>query len=469
MNLVELGILTEEQIARCLSEHNGLPFCGADAVANVSAQTVARLSREVADQFRCVPLYVEGGVLWIGIADQATLADLSELSAAVGSPVSLAFVTELALNYALDRYYGIRREVRGLQLAAVVDAYRWLSNASSRMSACNTVGELVALVGEVLSERFAPDHCDVLWVERDSLVSHDETLPIPSDLPVEALRGSTRPLVVDDTMLCSIRDDQKWRAVITMRGVTPGYGDLELVQVLLESTAHTIGLVETRATAHQGERLAKSLGRYVSDRVVEELKRDEELVLFGRKHEVSVLFVDIRGFTTLSEQLDPDVTVLVLNIFFGEMSAAVGEHAGTIDKFIGDGLMAFWGAPAPVPDHATLAARAALQMQARMPRVNRKVRRLQIDDLQPLTIGIGVCTGVVLVGNMGTPQLMQYTAIGDVVNVAARLCGTALGGEILVDDKTAALVDPDILPVPRGPLVVKGRGEPVLVHSIVPR
>ncbi len=190
-------------------------------------------------------------------------------------------------------------------------------------------------------------------------------------------------------------------------------------------------------------------------------------MLFNRKHEVSVLFADIRGFTTVSEHLDPDLTVLMLNTFFAEMSATISQFGGTLDKFIGDGLMAFWGAPTATPDFAALAVRAAIEMQARMPRVNRKMRRLQIDSSEVLTIGIGICTGLVLVGNMGTRQLMQYTAIGDVVNVAARLCGRAAGGEILVDDNTAAMVLPDIRAEPRGPITVKGRTEPVIVHCVV--
>jgi adenylate cyclase len=171
-----------------------------------------------------------------------------------------------------------------------------------------------------------------------------------------------------------------------------------------------------------------------------------------------VLFIDVRGFTTASEKMDATEVVAALNDFTERCTRIVFEHRGTVDKYIGDCVMAFWNAPKPCADHADQAVDAALHMIESQPASG------------PLSgVGIGIYTGEVVVGNVGGATRKQYTAIGDVVNTASRLCSAAPAGAILVGGPTweQLTVKP---PADRlEPLRVKGRGAAVAVYSITRR
>lgn len=206
------------------------------------------------------------------------------------------------------------------------------------------------------------------------------------------------------------------------------------------------------------KRIEQVFRRYVSDAVVEEMLRDGgDHYLKGQRREVTVLFSDLRGFTALSEQLEVDVLVKMLNEHLAAMTEVVFRHEGTVDKFIGDCVMAFFGAPTDQPDHAELAARTALAMQ----RAHEALRvRWKEAGLPAPHLGIGINSGEVMVGNIGSARLSSYTVIGDNVNLAARLEGLALGGQVLVTVGTRDRLGASFQCKPNGVTTVKGKSTP---------
>jgi adenylate cyclase len=176
------------------------------------------------------------------------------------------------------------------------------------------------------------------------------------------------------------------------------------------------------------------LSRFLSPKVAEMVVTGRvELLRQGRIDEVSVLFADIRGFTSMAESEDPQETVSMLNAFFTAMADVVFRHEGNLDKFIGDCVMAVWGPPSPHPDDAARVLRAALEMQREVDLLNQ--RRVQAGQ-RPIQVGIGVNTGQAVVGYMGSSERHEFTAIGDSVNIASRLCSMAKGGEVLASEQT---------------------------------
>ena len=170
----------------------------------------------------------------------------------------------------------------------------------------------------------------------------------------------------------------------------------------------------------QKRRLRAIFSRYVSPEVANMVTRTAGDLLAGEEREVSIMFTDIRGFAALSEDLTPQETVTLLNLYFEPMTELVRQHNGTLDKFIGDALMAYWNAPLDVPDHPVKAVETAIAMQEAMQTVNRKLRENMNLEIR---MGVGLHTGKAYVGNMGTKDYINYTLIGDNVNLASRLEG----------------------------------------------
>ena len=201
-------------------------------------------------------------------------------------------------------------------------------------------------------------------------------------------------------------------------------------------------------------------GRYVSPTVVDRLVYgDEDLALGGKRQEVSVLFADLRGFTAFSENLPPERLVEVLNEYFALAVEAILGQEGTLDKFMGDAVMAFFNAPLPQPDHPLRAVRAALALR----------QAITTDKRIPhsLNFGIGLHMGQVVVGNIGTVQQMNYTAMGDTVNLAKRLQEHADGGEVILSQAVYKAVKDVVSVEDLGPMVVKGRTAPVHTYKLM--
>ncbi|MFB0546839.1 MAG: adenylate/guanylate cyclase domain-containing protein, partial [Anaerolineae bacterium] len=175
------------------------------------------------------------------------------------------------------------------------------------------------------------------------------------------------------------------------------------------------------------EAVREMFRRYLSPAVVDRLPSDpDELKLGGNRQEISILFADIRGFTSFSESLPPEQLVVILNRYLSLAAEAVLEHEGTLDKFMGDAVMAIFNAPLPQEDHALRAVKAALDMQQAISAYH------QINGSAQLSFGVGINVGEAVVGNIGTATQMNYTAIGDPVNLAKRLQESAQGGQILL-------------------------------------
>ncbi len=176
------------------------------------------------------------------------------------------------------------------------------------------------------------------------------------------------------------------------------------------------------------------LSRFLSPAVAEMVVKGQvELLRQGRLAEISVLFADIRGFTSTAENESPQETVAMLNSFFTAMSAVVFRHEGNLDKFIGDCVMAVWGPPSSHPDDPARALRAAMEMQDAVEALNLERERA---GQKAIAVGVGVNTGQAVVGYMGSNERHEFTAIGDCVNIASRLCGLAKGGEVLATEST---------------------------------
>lgn len=211
------------------------------------------------------------------------------------------------------------------------------------------------------------------------------------------------------------------------------------------------------------ERVRRLFARYTSDAVVEEVLRTGDLVLTGERREVTVLFADLRNFTSLAEAQAPEDVMRLLNELLGRLADAVLEWGGTLDKFLGDGLMAIWGAPVRREDDAEAAVSAALRMQQLV-----KERNAAYPADQAVELGIGINGGVVIAGSLGNARRTEYTVIGDPVNVASRLCALAAGGEILVGESTAGRLSHlgSLEPLP--PARVKGKARPVPLFRVTP-
>jgi adenylate cyclase len=220
------------------------------------------------------------------------------------------------------------------------------------------------------------------------------------------------------------------------------------------------------------ERRARDIRRmfssYVSKRIVDEIIRDpSKAKLGGDRKEITVLFSDIRGFTTFSERHEPEEVVSMLNEYLGAMTDIVFQHDGTLDKFVGDAVMALWGAPVGQPAHAEMAVRCALAMITKLKELQGK---WAAEGKDVLDIGIGINTGGMVVGNMGAEgKKMDYTVIGDNVNLGARVEGLTrqYNNHIIITEFTYAKVKDIVEVKPLGSVTVKGKERPVIIYDLV--
>lgn len=208
-------------------------------------------------------------------------------------------------------------------------------------------------------------------------------------------------------------------------------------------------------------------GKYVSQGVADDLLSGNiDMSLEGRSADVSVLFTDLRGFTSISESLSPQETGVLLNTYFDAMIPAVFRHGGTLDKLMGDAVMAFFGAPGHMPDHAEKAALTALDMDRELKRLR---NRHDVKGIDRLAMGVGINSGQVTVGNLGSQTFMDYTVIGDNVNLASRLEGLNkhYGTTVILSGDTAEALDGRFLLRELDLVRVKGKDHPVTIHELI--
>ena len=208
----------------------------------------------------------------------------------------------------------------------------------------------------------------------------------------------------------------------------------------------------------------QALERFLSSNIVEKiLANPDEIHLGGENQTVTILFSDIRGFTRMSEHMDPHAVVELLNEYFTEMTDIIFESGGTLDKYLGDGIMAVYGAPIPKPDDALRAIKTAMEMQRALTALNRGWEKR---GQPPLRMGVGVNTGPVTAGNIGSARRMDYTVIGNAVNLASRLCSNATGGQILISESSYIQLSGSIPAQRLEPLRVKGKETPVVLYEV---
>lgn len=249
------------------------------------------------------------------------------------------------------------------------------------------------------------------------------------------------------------------------------YGNY-VVAVIGPSLAIVLGFVGATAYNYVTERKQKALikgmfSQYVNPAFVEELvNHPEKLRLGGERKELTVLFSDVAGFTTISESLTPEKLVALLNDYLSIMTDIVFATGGTLDKYEGDAIMAFWGAPIPQDDHALRACRAALEMQKALIRIRGRWER---EGKPYINVRIGLSTGDMVVGNMGGRGKFDYTVMGDSVNLGSRLEGAnkEYGTNIMISQKTYEHVKNDVIARELDLLVVKGKTEPIAVYELV--
>ena len=225
-------------------------------------------------------------------------------------------------------------------------------------------------------------------------------------------------------------------------------------------------------TERAKKQIRRAFGYYVAPSLLSEIEKNgDRLKLGGEVRRITVLFSDMRGFTSLSEKLEPRRILTILNTLFGALGREIVGRMGTIDKFIGDAIMAFWNAPVDVPDHERKALRAALGMRQKLAELNHTdAFHLRADKaaVQELGIGIGISTGEALVGNMGLETRFDYSALGDTVNVASRVESACkeVGYDILVADPVRVIVS-DFAFLEAGALALKGKAERVVIYLLV--
>jgi adenylate cyclase len=300
--------------------------------------------------------------------------------------------------------------------------------------------------------------------ERVALLSQDAAADAEfSAVESIALQGvrSTMcaPLVADKVVHGAIYADRLDPFAVFTRD------DLELLCAITSQAAIAVENVRSHHRLAREEVARANYSRFLAPYVVQQmLEHPESFALGGATQTITVLFADVRGFTGLAEHAPPQQVVELLNHYFSEMSEIIFAHQGTLDKYLGDGLMALFGAPNTTPNDAANAVAAAVAMQRRVPEINEEFRARGLPEI---SVGIGLHTGVATVGYIGSERRSEYTAIGDTVNLAARLEQNAHAGQILLSDATAQAAREADCPLrPHPPLTVKNRVQPVPVFEV---
>ena len=413
----------------------------------------------------------------------------------------LGFIGRSTTGVRLDDTTELRKQLRKLErenylLSVLYDSGKALHSKLSIDDIVNEVSQLAFRIEGVergfmmlFDEKGQVAHQTDVWYRKPPTSGGvDQPRIILSRAVLERVRSEREPILIAD-----LTEDERFSGSESMKVsglrsamVAPLVAQQRLDGILyvdnLEKTAaftqeelNIFAVVATQAaaaidSANTHNQLARqaiersALERFLAPEVVELVSANpEEVRLGGANAKVSILFADIRGFTSLSETLPPEKIVEILNEYFTRVTEVIFEHGGTLDKYLGDGLMALFGAPVSKGNDAANAVRAALGIQHLMTELNQEGTSRGWPDLR---VGIGVNTGVVTAGNIGSPKRIDYTVIGDAVNVSARLCSNATPGQVLISESTVAEVEGSFQLVQLEPLQLKGKSQPLPVFSV---
>ena len=335
-------------------------------------------------------------------------------------------------------------------------------------------------LGEVMRQS------DVLY--RNPAYAANAPQIILSQSVLQQLRKERQPILIDDLQVDERFSGSESLKISGLRSAmcAPLLGNNRLLGVLYADNmekasaftqeelnifaliASQAGAAIDNALAHQKiarqaeQRLA--LERFLSPEVAEMAMANPDIRLGGANQKATVLFADIRGFTAISESLEPARIVEILNEYFTRVSDVISDHGGMIDKYMGDAVMAVFGVPISKGNDAASAVETAIQIQQLMVEMNRDAAARHWPELR---IGIGITTGIVTAGNIGSPRRLDYTVVGDTVNIASRLMSSAEGGEILISESTAGDIGDAFNLQQLAALQLRGRSEPVRVFNVV--
>lgn len=266
------------------------------------------------------------------------------------------------------------------------------------------------------------------------------------------------PLRINDQLLGSIYVDAR------KQDVAFNEEDLELFTALAAQAAMAIDHVRLYDQLVEAEKKRSEFGRFLSPSVVEQIMREDATIeLGGQKTVATTMFCDIRGFSKITELISPHELVDMLNEYFTAMTEIIFEHQGTVNKYVGDEIMAVFGAPLHDPDAAFHAVRTAIGIQERNADLN-VVR--EAEGRPVFYLGIGIDTGEVSAGYIGSPMRMEFTVVGDRVNTASRFCGMAEGGKIVIGQETYEAVRDRVECRPIGTVMLKGKQQPVQAYEV---
>jgi adenylate cyclase len=335
----------------------------------------------------------------------------------------------------------------------------------------NEAGELVPAMsrsrqGDVQLQPVPRSIADKVAQERVAVVSHN----VPAD---SRFKGRSIVMQSVRSAMCSplldASDDVLGLLYVDNISTPNTFSDEDLQFLVAFAGLAAIGVQNSRY-AEQIRREAtvrSNFERYFAPNVASEIAQQDGAVrVGGERRPITVLFSDIRGFTAMAESMGPDAVARLLSEYFSEMVEVIFEHGGTLDKFIGDAIMALWGAPISHHDDPDRALRAALAMQAAIAQLNAGWAAAGRPEIR---VGIGINYGEVFAGNIGSHRRLEYTVLGDAVNVAARLCAEAAPGEILVTENFLAAVrqQPAVEYLPQ--LALKGKSQVVQVYRVAER
>lgn len=379
-----------------------------------------------------------------------TLSRLYELNQMLGSDFSLEAifkkVSEMVFRLtSADRFLVLLRDSDTGAISTEAAEFRYPQKAGEEITISRTV------VNQVMSERVS-----LLSFDTQS----DERLAQAKSIVLQNIRSvMCAPLVGKSGVLGAIYVDCREHAKILKED------DLELLNAVAAEASIAVDNAITHKRLVREELARAKYRRFMPPHVVDEiLANPNTLNLGGTNSCVTALFSDIRNFTTMAETLLPQEVVQILNEYFSDMTPIIFEHYGLLDKYMGDGLMALFGVPYQCEDAAANAVKAAIAMQRRMESVNRDLKAIGLSEI---SIGIGINTGMVTVGYIGSEERTDYTAIGDPVNLAARLEKQAKGWQIIISGSTREALGERFPVRPYGNIIVKGRKEPVQIYEVL--
>jgi len=309
----------------------------------------------------------------------------------------------------------------------------------------------LSLLGEV--ESINPAALKILKMEKEEAVNNPYLMIFPEDDNIQSIIEKTlesQEITLEMDIPChSVGEDA--RINITCAPLMDQDGGLNGAVITLEDIS-------------EERRIKNTFKRYVSDNVVEELLAEgATLELGGESKHITILFSDIRGFTSLSEKMKPQDVVETLNEYFSAMMDIIFRYNGTLDKIVGDELMVVYGAPLEKTDDSDRAILTAIDMMKKLKALNEERKK---NNLKQIDIGIGLNSGEVVSGNIGSETQMDYTVIGDTVNLGARLCSAAKAYEIIISEYTANEVTQKFNLEKMEPIMVKGKEKPINIFKV---